>query len=67
MHRQPAQSPPQSMLDEYAAELAPALGELAASLGPAPRKPAAAADPRHAGEETPAPRPATWRWSCASR
>jgi flagellar motor switch protein FliN/FliY len=43
MHRQPAQSPPQSMLDEYAAELAPALGELAASLGPAPRKPGAAA------------------------
>jgi len=32
------------MLDEYAAELAPALGELAASLGPAPRKPAAAAE-----------------------
>ena len=55
MHRQPAQPPPQSMLDEYAAELAPALGELAASLGPAPRKPAAAAgDPRHAGEGTPA-------------
>jgi flagellar motor switch protein FliN len=44
MQRQPAQSPPQSMLDEYAAELAPALGELAASLGPAPRKPAAAAE-----------------------
>jgi flagellar motor switch protein FliN len=43
MQRQPAQSPPQSMLDEYAAELAPALGELAASLGPAPRKPGAAA------------------------
>jgi flagellar motor switch protein FliN len=55
MQRQPAQSPPQSMLDEYAAELAPALGELAASLGPAPRKPAAAAaDARHAGEGTPA-------------
>jgi flagellar motor switch protein FliN/FliY len=54
MQRQPAQPPPQSMLDEYAAELAPALGELAASLGPAPRKPAAAADARHAGEGTPA-------------
>jgi flagellar motor switch protein FliN/FliY len=55
MHRQPAQSPPQSMLDEYAAELAPALGELAASLGPAPRKPGAAAgDARHAAEGTPA-------------
>jgi|RhiMetdeSRZDD1v2_1073273.scaffolds.fasta_scaffold2584800_2 flagellar motor switch protein FliN len=52
MQRQPAQSPPQSMLDEYAAELAPALGELAASLGPAPRKPGAAA----AAAEAPAAR-----------
>jgi flagellar motor switch protein FliN/FliY len=31
------------MLEEYAAELTPAPGELAATLGPAPRKPAAKA------------------------
>ena len=43
MQRQPAQSPPKSMLEEYAAELTPAPGELAATLGPAPRKPAAKA------------------------
>jgi flagellar motor switch protein FliN/FliY len=55
MQRQPAQSPPKSMLEEYAAELTPAPGELAATLGPAPRRPAAA-DTRKAPEEAPATR-----------
>jgi flagellar motor switch protein FliN/FliY len=55
MHRQPAQSPPKSMLEEYAAELTPAPGELAATLGPAPRRPAAA-EARKAPEEAPAAR-----------
>ena len=44
------------MLEEYAAELAPAPGELAATLGPAPRsrpRPRSRARPR---EEAPAPR-----------
>ena len=50
MHRQAAAAPPKSMLEEYAAELTPARGELAATLGPAPRKPAAEA--RKAPEET---------------
>jgi flagellar motor switch protein FliN/FliY len=52
MHRQPAQSPPKTMLEEYAAELAPALGELASTLGSTPRRPGAA-DARNAGEEAP--------------
>ena len=43
------------MLEEYAAELTPAPGELAATLGPAPRRPAAA-EPRKAPEEAPASR-----------
>ena len=43
------------MLEEYAAELTPAPGELAATLGPAPRRPAAA-EPRKAPEEAPARR-----------
>jgi flagellar motor switch protein FliN/FliY len=43
---------PKSMLEEYAAELTPAPGELAATLGPAPRRPAA--EPRKAAEEAPA-------------
>jgi flagellar motor switch protein FliN len=51
MHRQPTQTPTKSMLEEYAAELAPALGELAASLGPTPRKTGAAG-----AEESPAAR-----------
>ena len=43
------------MLEEYAAELTPAPGELAATLGPAQRRPAAA-DGRKAPEEAPASR-----------
>lgn len=43
------------MLEEYAAELTPTPGELAATLGPAPRRPAAT-DPRKAPEEAPATR-----------
>jgi flagellar motor switch protein FliN/FliY len=42
------------MLEEYAAELTPSPGELAATLGPAPRKPAVA-EARKAAEEAPAP------------
>jgi len=55
MHRQPAQSPPKSMLEEYAAELTPTPGELAATLGPAQRRPAAA-EARKTPEEAPATR-----------
>ena len=43
------------MLEEYAAELTPAPGELAATLGPAQRRPAAT-DGRKAPEEAPASR-----------
>ena len=43
------------MLEEYAAELTPAPGELAATLGPAQRRPAAA-DARKPPEEAPATR-----------
>src|ERR1700674_5242659 len=52
MQHQAAQ-PPKSMLEEYAAELTPTSGELAAALGPAQRKPVAA-EARKAPEETPA-------------
>jgi flagellar motor switch protein FliN/FliY len=55
MHRQPAQSSPKSMLEEYAAELTPEPGELAATLGPAPRRPAVA-EARKAPEEASAAR-----------
>jgi flagellar motor switch protein FliN/FliY len=55
MHRQPAQTPPKSMLEEYAAELTPTPGELAATLGPAQRRPAAA-EARKTPEEAPATR-----------
>jgi flagellar motor switch protein FliN/FliY len=41
------------MLEEYAAELTPAPGELAATLGPAARKPTV--DARKAPEEAPSP------------
>ena len=53
MHNQAAQVP-KSMLEEYAAELTPGPGELAATLGPAQRKPAAA-DARKAPEAASAP------------
>ena len=53
MQHQAAQAP-KSMLEEYAAELTPTPGELAATLGPAQRKPAAA-EARKAPEEAPAP------------
>ena len=51
MQHQAAQAP-KSMLEEYAAELTPTAGELAASLGPAQRKPAGA-EARKAPEEAP--------------
>jgi flagellar motor switch protein FliN/FliY len=54
MSYQPAAASPKSMLEEYAAELTPSPGELAASLGPAPRRPAAA-EPRRGPEDAPTP------------
>ena len=65
MNRQPAQAPPEILLEEYAAELTPAPGELAATLGPAERRPAAA-EPRKAAGGGPPPR-RNLEWSCASR
>jgi flagellar motor switch protein FliN/FliY len=53
MSHQATAAPPKSMLEEYAAELTPAPGELAATLGPAPRRPAI--EPRKPVEETAAP------------
>ena len=52
MQQQSAQAP-KSMLEEYAAELTPTPGELAATLGPAQRKPSGA-EARKVPEEAPA-------------
>lgn len=54
MSYQPAAASPKSLLEEYAAELTPLPGELAATLGPAPRRPAAGAEPRGRGQDEPA-------------
>jgi len=51
MNSQAAAANQKSLLEEYAAELTPAPGELAATLGPAPRRPAGV-DARKAAEET---------------
>jgi flagellar motor switch protein FliN len=53
MSHQPAAAASKSLLDEYAAELTPTHGELAASLGPAGRRPAGA-EPRRGPEDAPA-------------
>ena len=45
-----------SLLEEYASELTPQPGELAATLGgPAARRPGPSAEPRRASDEAPAP------------
>jgi flagellar motor switch protein FliN len=54
MSYQPAAASPKSMLEEYAAELTPAPGELAAALGPSGRKPVSA-EPRKAADEISSP------------
>lgn len=48
MTNQPSPANQKSLLEEYAAELTPTPGELAAALGPAARKPAGAEPPRRA-------------------
>jgi flagellar motor switch protein FliN len=53
MSYQPAAASPKSLLDEYAAELTPLPGELAATLGPASRRPAAGAEPKGRGQDEP--------------
>lgn len=50
MNQPASAASPQSLLEEYAAELTPQPGELAATLGPAQRRPAVA-DPRRALHE----------------
>ena len=54
MTNQPNPASQKSLLEEYAAELTPTPGELAAALGPAGRKPAAA-DSRRAATATAEP------------
>jgi flagellar motor switch protein FliN/FliY len=54
MNQPASAASPKSLLEEYASELTPQPGELAASLGPA-RRPAAGAEPRKAAEEAAAP------------
>jgi flagellar motor switch protein FliN/FliY len=54
MSHEPTAATPASMLEEYAAELTPAPGELAAALGPAGRRPADG-DTRRAPEGAAAP------------
>jgi flagellar motor switch protein FliN len=55
MNQPASAASPKSLLEEYAAELTPHPDELAASLGPAPRRPAVGAEPRRAPEEAVAP------------
>jgi hypothetical protein len=54
MNTQAAAANQKSLLEEYAAELTPAPGELAATLGPAQRRPLGGTEPRRAPEEAPA-------------
>jgi len=55
MNQPASAASPKSLLEEYAAELTPQPGELAATLGPAPRRPAGIPDPRRAPDEAAAP------------